>query len=116
MKRVFRSCLDPLPRFLSTRGLVLVVLLVLTGTALSVHEYVRSGREPERAWPRASARNLERPRPAGALPTSGPCASAEPGTEAEERAALGGAVPAGAESEVKPATLFRPDDASSTGT
>jgi hypothetical protein len=55
MKRVLRSCLDPLPRFLSTRALVAVVAFVVLGTALSVYEYVESGRPPRMAWPKVEA-------------------------------------------------------------
>lgn len=42
MKKVLRSCFDPLPRFLSTRGLAIVVAMLVGGTAISVHEYVES--------------------------------------------------------------------------
>src|SRR5688572_5511177 len=55
MKRVLRSCLDPLPRFLSTRALLAVVAFVVLGTALSVYEYVESGRPPQMAWPKVEA-------------------------------------------------------------
>jgi hypothetical protein len=55
MKRVLRSCLDPLPRFLSTRGILLVVGLVVAGTAVSVHEYLESDRGPANGWSNAGS-------------------------------------------------------------
>jgi hypothetical protein len=56
VKKVLRSCFDPLPRFLSTRGLAGVVVMLLGGTALSVYEYVESTRPPpRRAAPTAPA-------------------------------------------------------------
>jgi hypothetical protein len=42
MKRVLRSCLDPLPRFLSTRGLAFLVVMLVAGTGVSVYEYLES--------------------------------------------------------------------------
>ncbi len=46
MKRVFRSTLDPLPRSLSTKGLVSLVLVVVLGTAVTVHRYLESSGHP----------------------------------------------------------------------
>ena len=43
-----RSILDPLPRFLSTRGLATVVGMLLLGTAVSVYEYLEDSRPPAR--------------------------------------------------------------------
>ena len=48
MKRVLRSCFEPLPRFMSTKSLVGLVLMLLAGTGLSVYEYLESSRPPER--------------------------------------------------------------------
>lgn len=48
MKRVLRSCLDPLPRFVSTKSLAAIVSIVLVGTAVSVFEYLESARPPVR--------------------------------------------------------------------
>ena len=42
MKRMLRSTFDPLPRSLSTRGLVALVLVVVLGTAVTVHRYMES--------------------------------------------------------------------------
>jgi len=56
MQRVLRSCLDPLPRLISLKSLVGVVLMVLAGTGLSVYEYL------ETATPvRAAARSVDEP-------------------------------------------------------
>jgi len=43
-KQLVRSVLDPLPKFLSIRSLVILVTMLVGGTALSVHEYLESGR------------------------------------------------------------------------
>jgi hypothetical protein len=113
MKRVLRSCLDPLPRILSTRGLAAIVLLVLSGTALSVHEYVESGRVPDRSWPRArtvqSGAQKSHPRcasaqraPASAASAIEPCSP--PCTQAP--AVDEGSAPSGA-------TVYRPDESRS---
>jgi hypothetical protein len=113
MKRVLRSCLDPLPRFLSTRGVMAVVVLVVAGTAVSVHEFVESGRGPDStwtAWPsEVRAGSCERPtlRSHSALDAraDAPCTAVPPavrrvtGTTSEP-------LPA-------PATLFDPDSGSS---
>ena len=119
MKHVLRSCLDPLPRILSTRGLAAIVVLVLSGTALSVYEYVESGRMPGRSWPKArtvhaahdrsGARcaNSQRCRidPSGSAGTSGmPCTS-PCGEETSSSAA-----PQPATSD---ASLFRPESGTS---
>ncbi|MBI5363471.1 MAG: hypothetical protein HZA53_09865 [Planctomycetes bacterium] len=116
MKRVFRSCLDPLPRFLSTRGLIAVVLIVVTGTALSVHEYLQSGREPERAWPSSTVRASERTPKGGS--TQGQCTRNLPGAacDGDQHGAASGARPCGAEERSEPATLYRPDESTATGT
>ncbi|MFN0009542.1 MAG: hypothetical protein ACKVXR_16710 [Planctomycetota bacterium] len=39
-----RSALDPLPRFLSIRSLAVLVTMLVAGIAISVHEYLESGR------------------------------------------------------------------------
>lgn len=114
MKRVFRSCLDPLPRFLSTRTLAFVVVVVVFGTALSVSEYVQSGSEPERTWPQSAVRA------AGQSPSTGivrPTAL-QPERCAAQSSELGVQVEAArprAEGAAKPATLYRPDDHDATG-
>jgi hypothetical protein len=43
-----RSILDPLPRFLTVRGLAVVVGMLVLGTAISVHEFLESARPPVR--------------------------------------------------------------------
>ena len=48
MKRVLRSCFDPLPRFMSTKSLTGLVVMVLIGTGISVYEYVESSHLPSR--------------------------------------------------------------------
>jgi hypothetical protein len=54
MKSVLRSCFDPLPRFMSTKSLTGLVLMVLAGTGISVYEYLESSHAPVRAAPMAS--------------------------------------------------------------
>jgi hypothetical protein len=49
MKRLVRSCIDPLPRSLSTKSLALLVVMLLSGIGISVHEFLESRRVPERA-------------------------------------------------------------------
>jgi len=44
MKRLVRSALDPLPRSLSLRSLALLVTMLVAGVAISVREYLESGR------------------------------------------------------------------------
>ena len=46
MKSVLRSCLDPLPRFLTLRGLSLLVAMLVLGVVFSVWEFVESGQLP----------------------------------------------------------------------
>jgi hypothetical protein len=48
MKRVLRSCFEPLPRFMSMKSLTAVVALLLVGTAISVVEYLESARSTMR--------------------------------------------------------------------
>ena len=49
MKRVLRSCFDPLPRFMSMKSLACLVAMVVLGTGISVYEYLESARPLERA-------------------------------------------------------------------
>ena len=44
MKRLVRSALDPLPRSLSLRSLAILVTMLVGGIAISVHEYLESGK------------------------------------------------------------------------
>ena len=44
MKRLVRSALDPLPRSLSVRSLAILVTMLVAGVAISVREYLESGR------------------------------------------------------------------------
>ena len=53
MQRVLRSCLDPLPRLISLKSLIGVVLMVLAGTGLSVYEYLETAVPPVRAADRS---------------------------------------------------------------
>lgn len=46
MNKVLRSTFDPLPRSLSTRGLVALVLVVVLGTAVTVQRYMESSDHP----------------------------------------------------------------------
>jgi hypothetical protein len=55
MKRVLRSCLDPLPRLISLKSLVAVVIVLLAGTGISVYEYLESAHLPMRNEVRAAA-------------------------------------------------------------
>ena len=52
MKRVLRSCFEPLPRVMSTKSLTALVALLLVGTAISVIEYLESARAVARHTPR----------------------------------------------------------------
>lgn len=113
MKRVLRSCLDPLPRILSTRGLAAIVALVVSGTALSVYEYLESSRVPERAWPKG--------RPAAAAPEAfrgkAPrCASAQRcAPVAVPSAPSAQSAPTTSASSTGPdATVYRPEPPSSS--
>src|SRR5688500_17393283 len=47
MKRVLRSCFEPLPRFMSTKSLADLVVMLLVGTGISVDEYLESARPLE---------------------------------------------------------------------
>jgi hypothetical protein len=48
---MLRSTFDPLPRSLSTPGLVSLVLVVVLGTAVTVHRYLESsGHPPAEVW------------------------------------------------------------------
>lgn len=114
MKRVLRSCLDPLPRLLTTRGLAAIVALVVTGTALSVYEYVESSRVPERAWPKArpAASAADSTRDAGPKCASARCCPAievpaAPSSTASPASSTV-ALPSGSG-----ATLFRPEASTS---
>ena len=46
-KRFVRSVFDPLPRSLSIRSLAVLVTMLVAGIAISVHEYLESGKAPE---------------------------------------------------------------------
>jgi hypothetical protein len=50
-KQRLRSALDPLPRFLSIRSLAILVTMLVGGIAISVHEYLESGRVVRAATP-----------------------------------------------------------------
>lgn len=49
-KQLVRTVLDPLPRFLSIRSLAILVTMLVVGIAISVHEYLESGRIIRRAY------------------------------------------------------------------
>jgi hypothetical protein len=49
MKKVLRSCFDPLPRFLSMKSILGLVAMVLLGTGISVYEYLESARPLQRS-------------------------------------------------------------------
>ena len=63
MKRLVRSALDPLPRSLSIRSLAILVTMLVAGIAISVHEYLESGRLAART-PTARSRPVEMQAPA----------------------------------------------------
>lgn len=48
MKSVLRTTFDPLPRSLSTPGLIALVAVVVLGTAVTVHRYLESSSVTER--------------------------------------------------------------------
>lgn len=50
MKRLVRSVFDPLPVSLSIRSLAILVTMLVAGIAISVHEYLQSGKVPERTY------------------------------------------------------------------
>ena len=50
-KQLVRSVLDPLPRSLSIRSLAILVSMLVGGIAISVHEYLESGRVVRAAAP-----------------------------------------------------------------
>ncbi|MFO1009806.1 MAG: hypothetical protein U1F29_07045 [Planctomycetota bacterium] len=111
MKSVFRSCLDPLPRFLSMRGLLAVVLVVVAGTGLSVYEYVQSSRSTEVRWPRATLR-ASGGAPARSQPS--PCVGLGATTACEDLRAAPANPTSTAEAGERPpspAILYRPDAA-----
>jgi|SRR6187402_740840 len=119
MKRVLRSCITPLPRFLTTRALAGLVLVLVAGTALSVHEYLETARAPRatqvRTQPvrsnlpggevRAAERtsSASRTHPACTLDFS-PSAEALPASSSSASSTSVGA---------RPATLYGPDAATS---
>jgi hypothetical protein len=49
MKRLVRSGIEPLPRSLSTKSLALLVVMLLSGVGISVHEFLESRRVTERS-------------------------------------------------------------------
>src|SRR5882672_9387031 len=49
MKRLVRPGIDPLPRSLSTKSLAFLVVMLLSGIGISVHEFLESRRAPGRA-------------------------------------------------------------------
>lgn len=117
MKRVLRSCITPLPRFLTTRALAGLVLVLVAGTAVSVHEYLETARAPRatqarlpsvrtsvpgevRAHERTSA--ASHTHPACTLDFS-PSTEALPGTSSASSSSA----------SARPATLYGPDSAAS---
>lgn len=48
MKRLMRSALDPVPRSLSVRSLAILVTMLVGGIAITVHEYLESGKDSRR--------------------------------------------------------------------
>lgn len=125
MKRVLRSCITPLPRFLTTRGLAGLVLVLVAGTALSVHEYLQTARAPRAAQVRS---------PALRGSSSGEVRAAERSSHGERSSASARTYPArttdfssvsdvspaapsatgsSIDAGARPATLYRPDDAAS---
>ncbi len=113
MKRVLRSCLDPLPRFLSTRGVLVVVALVVAGTAVSVHEYVESDHGSDSGWPSApqvrAASPSERATARVRAPFDSPVDSPRTATPAAPRRVSEGSLDA----RPAPATFFDPESSSS---
>lgn len=113
MKRVLRSCLDPLPRFLSTRGVLVVVVLVVAGTAVSVHEYVESDHGADPGWPSApqvqAVGPAERATPRGRAAFDWQVDSPRTATPAAPRRMSEGSL----DSRPAPATFFDPESSSS---
>lgn len=112
MKRVLRSCLDPLPRFLSTRAVLLVVGLVIAGTAVSVHEYLENDRSSSAGW--TSAGSVHAAESDGRAPARGfagcdpqgdaPCSALPPSRRVTESAI---------DPRPTPATMYDPSSTSS---
>lgn len=84
MKRVLRSCFDPLPRFMSTKSLIGLVAMVVVGTGISVYEYLESSRLPVHAA--QSARASEAIGEIRRAPSPRDCEASEP---ADRRVAPG---------------------------
>src|SRR5687768_4994645 len=113
MKRVLRSCLEPLPRFLSTRGLASLVVMLVAGTGVSVYEYLESTQPIGRPGVRPAFSPLPEVQAAECAqdsekPVVSPCPAA--GTEAASQRWGGypevGASPTARAPESKPAPAF----------
>lgn len=117
MKRVLRSCITPLPRFLSTRGLAALVLVLVAGTALSVHEYLQTARTPRAAQARTPGQRASQPGEVRAAERTSAARSHASRTvefvPANDGLPASGASSTPLEASPRPATLYRPDDASS---
>lgn len=94
-----RSALDPLPRSLSIRSLAILVTMLVAGIAISVHEYMESGRIIQRSstvrsaipaarHPTRIAEEL-RPTSSAASVESGPVTTSAPGLWIPESKATG---------------------------
>lgn len=86
MKRLVRSALDPLPRSLSVRSLAILVTMLVAGIAISVHEYLESGKVSGRS---SAARTLS------------------DGTPQPHRTGELGSAPASLPFEIEPASVQR---------
>ena len=115
MKSVLRTCLDPLPRFLSLRGLTLLVAMLVLGVVFSVWEFVESARLPEHrvlaqdnsSWsaPRCCARAAQSCGSAGASASCAPAPELNSAPAASQAQA----------GDPTPPSVFDPDRAATGG-
>lgn len=113
MKRVLRSCLEPLPRFVSTKSLAAIVTIVLVGTAVSVFEYLESARPPVR---RAALDSPCSPYSIGGCSESRACDASSTARQSANCPCPRGAIaPAAVPAPAGSRTLERASDAASEG-
>lgn len=116
MKRVLRSCITPLPRFLTTRALAGLVLVLVAGTALSVHEYLETARAPRAMQVRTPSVRASVPGDVRALERTSAASRTLPACTLDfspSTEALRGTSSAANSASARPATLYGPDAATS---
>ncbi len=111
-----RSALDPVPRFISVKSLAILVAMLLSGIAISVREYLESGRIPHRACS-CDAALKEGSSPRGRCPETRAVPAFAPGNE--ENAPDLGAIPSGSQPAQEPTSppsapgIWAPDSSGS---